>query len=205
MPTFRSSLIVFALSCAVAHAAALVPVPSPKPPAPAAGLELNRGQAKAEILFLTRGLGRANPTSLAVTAQSVLYSPLGVRLSFLMSNPNPAVSFLDPLPGVANWFAGPDARKWVTGIPRYARAHLAEVYPGIDGEYAIGTDGQLTLRLLLRPGIDPKQVVLRICRGNVDFAQCRRIIVGEVRNLEIRFVAVLRGSYRVSGNGFGAG
>ena len=160
MPTLRSSLLVFTLSCSVAHAAALVPVPDLKTTLPAAGLELNRGQAKAEILFLSRG-----GTSLAVTAGSILYSPLGVRLSFLMSNSDPAVSFLDPLPGVANSFTGADTRKWVTGIPRYATAHLAEIYPGTDGEYVVDSGGQLTLRLLFRPGIDPKPVVFEIAKA----------------------------------------
>jgi hypothetical protein len=37
----------------------------------------------------------------AVT-QSVLYSPLGAALSLVSSNPNPTVSFSDPLPGLVN-------------------------------------------------------------------------------------------------------
>jgi len=160
MAALVSSLLAFALSCAVAGAAALVPVPSLKPYLPVAGLEPNRGQAEAEILFLSRGI-----PSLAVTAQSVLYSPLGVRLSLLASNPNPAVRFADPLPGLVNSFTGADAQKWVTGIPRYATAHLAEVYPGIDGQYAIGADGQSTLKLLFRPGIDPKPVAFEIAQA----------------------------------------
>ena len=160
MAALVSSLLAFALSCAVAGAAALVPVPSLKPSLPVAGLEPNRGQAEAEILFLSRGI-----PSLAVTAQSVLYSPLGVRLSLLASNPNPAVRFADPLPGLVNSFTGADAQKWVTGIPRYATAHLAEVYPGIDGQYAIGADGQSTLKLLFRPGIDPKPVAFEIAQA----------------------------------------
>ena len=73
MPALRMSLLALTLSCAVAGAAALEP---------------NRGQAKAEILFLSRGL-----PSLAVTAQSVWYSPLAIRMSFVASHPNPAVGF----------------------------------------------------------------------------------------------------------------
>lgn len=143
------------LSCAIAGAAALVPVPGPKAPAlPLAGFEANRGQAKPEVLFLSRG----NP-NLAITAQAILYSPLGVRLGFVASHPNPAVRFTDPLPGVANSFTGPDTQKWVTGIPRYATAHLAGIYPGIDAQYAIDTAGQVTLRLLVAPGADPRAVV----------------------------------------------
>jgi hypothetical protein len=138
------------LSCAVASAAALVPVPSPGN-LPAVGyLEPNGGQAKPEILFLRRGT-----SSLAVTAQSVLYSPLGVRLNLVASNSNPTVRFTDPLPGVVNVFTGPDPRKWVTGITRYTKANLTGVYPGVDVQYEADTDGQVTIRLLLAAGTDP--------------------------------------------------
>ena len=157
MPVLLSRLLAFAVSCAVADAAALVPVPGLKLSLPLAGLEPNGGQAKAEILFHSRG-----GSSLAVTAQSVLYSPLGVRLSFLASNPNPAVRFSDTLPGVVNSFTGADAQKWLTGISRYSTARLADVYPGIDAQYVMGRDGQLTLRLLSRAGVDLKTVVFEI-------------------------------------------
>jgi uncharacterized protein (TIGR03437 family) len=150
-------LLLFTACCGVASAAALVSVPGPKGGLPTAGLEVNRGQAKPEILFVSRGID-----SLALTAQSVLYSPLGVRLSFVASNLNPRVSFLDPLPGVVNSFTGTDTRKWVTGIPRYATARLAEVYPGVDVQYAMGADGQLTWKLSFQPGTDPKQVVFEV-------------------------------------------
>jgi hypothetical protein len=45
---------------------------------------MNQGQAKAGILFLCTGA----TSSLAVTAESVLYSPLGVALNLVASNPN---------------------------------------------------------------------------------------------------------------------
>jgi hypothetical protein len=142
--------LAWMLSCAVASAAALVPVPSPGN-LPAVGyLEPNGGQAKPEILFLRRGT-----SSLAVTAQSVLYSPLGVRLNLVASNSNPTVRFTDPLPGVVNVFTGPDPQKWVTGITRYTRANLTGVYPGIEVQYEADTDGQVTVRLLLAAGTDP--------------------------------------------------
>ncbi len=112
---------------------------------------------KPEILFLVRG-----SPSVAVTAQSIWLSPFGVRLNFMASNPGAAVRFSDPLPGVANSFTGADPSKWVTGIPRYAAALLADVYPGIDAQYVVAGDGQLTLQLLLRPGVDPNRVVFEV-------------------------------------------
>src|SRR5262245_15446732 len=103
-------------------AAALVAIPNPKIVTPIPGFEQNRGQAKPEILFLTRGT-----PSLAFTAQSILIWPLGVRQNFVASNPNPTVRFADPLPGVANSFTGADPQKWVTGVPRFASAQLSEI------------------------------------------------------------------------------
>jgi uncharacterized protein (TIGR03437 family) len=162
MPSFFSTLLVLALSCALADAAALVPVPTVQLSLPVAGLEPNRGQAKAGILFLSAG-----GTSLAVTAQSVLYSPLGAVLSLVASNPNPTVSFADPLPGLVNSYTGANPQKWVTGIPRYATANLAAVYPGIDAQYTVAANGVLTLNLLLRAGIDPKTVTFQIAQATL--------------------------------------
>jgi hypothetical protein len=89
--------LLLALSCADAFAAALVPVPNPSQPTlPVPGLEVNKGQAKAGILFLGRGNGDTG--SIAVTAQAVLYSPVGATLGLVASNPNSAVSFPTPSP-----------------------------------------------------------------------------------------------------------
>ncbi|MEP6538889.1 MAG: hypothetical protein ABJF23_26375 [Bryobacteraceae bacterium] len=157
MTALLSMLFTFALSCAVARAAALIPVPGLPPSVAVAALEQNRGQAKAEILFLVRG-----PSSMAATAQSILYSPLGVELTFVQGNSNPGVRFTDALPGSVNSANGPDQQKWVTGISRFSTAHLAGVYPGVDVEYTMAADGQLTLNLLCSPGADVKQIVFEV-------------------------------------------
>ncbi|MCX6626672.1 MAG: hypothetical protein NTW28_03455, partial [Candidatus Solibacter sp.] len=99
---------------------------------------------------------------LAVTAQAVIYSPLGARLSLMSGNSNPAVRFSDPLPGVVNSFTGADSRKWVTGIARYSTATVAGVYPGIDFQYVMGADGELKLRMLARAGAALTPVVFEI-------------------------------------------
>jgi uncharacterized protein (TIGR03437 family) len=141
----------------LANAAALVPISSPNISLPVAGLEANQGQAKPGILFLARG-----SFSSAVTAQSILLSPTGAQQNFVASNPNPTLRLSDPLPGVANTFTGSDPSKWVTGIHRYATAVLAGIYPGVDAEYFMSANGQLTLRLILQPGTDPGTITLEI-------------------------------------------
>jgi uncharacterized protein (TIGR03437 family) len=142
-------LPVVALSCIAARAAALVPVPTVSQPSlPGAGFEANRGQANAGILFLSPASG----SSIAVTAQSVFYSPLGATLTLVASNPNPMLSFSDTLPGLVNSYTGSDPAKWVTGIPRYATASLAAIYPGIDAQYTVDSGAIVTLHLIVAPG-----------------------------------------------------
>jgi uncharacterized protein (TIGR03437 family) len=155
------SCVLLALSCLVANAAALVPVPTPPLPSlPDVGLEANKGQAKPGILFLSRGNGDTG--SVAVTAQAVLYSPLGATLGLVSSNPNPTVSFSNPLPGLVNSYTGADSHNWITGIPRYSTADLASIYPGINARYTISADGILTLTLMLAAGIDTKPIQFQI-------------------------------------------
>src|SRR5258705_3483774 len=61
-------------------------------------------------------------TTLSRSAQSVVLSPFGIAQNLVASNPNPVVSFSDPLPGTVNLFTTADPQKWVTQIPRYATA-----------------------------------------------------------------------------------
>lgn len=158
IPFFRSASCLITLASA-ALGAALVPGPTALQPAlPAAGLEVNQGQAKPGILFLCPGA----TGSLAVTAQSVLYSPLGAALSLVASNPNPKANFSDPLPGLANSYTGANSQQWVTGIARYGTATLASVYPGVNVQYTVDGSGTLTLNLLVSPGVDPGSVHFQI-------------------------------------------
>jgi uncharacterized protein (TIGR03437 family) len=129
---------------------------------PPPGLEANKGQAGAGILFLSP----AASNSIAVTAQSVIYSPLGATLTLVASNPNPAVVFSDPLPGIVNSYSSSDPSKWVTGIPRYATATLSAIYPGIDAQYTVDSGGVLTLHLMFAPGASLNAVRFSIPRAS---------------------------------------
>jgi len=158
--SFSSRVITFALCCSLASAAALVPVPGFQGSLPVSGLEQNKGQGKPGILFFVRGL-----SSMAVTAQAVQYSPLGAELAFVAGNTNPVVRFSDPQPGLVNSATGADPQKWVTGISRFARAQLTGVYPGVDAEYAMAADGQLTLNLLCSPGTDTRLLAFEVAKA----------------------------------------
>jgi uncharacterized protein (TIGR03437 family) len=163
MPSHLSLVVTLSLSCAIAEAAALVAVPTPPQPAlPIIGLEANQGQATAGILFLIPGIS----SSMAVTAQSVLYSPIGATLSLVAGNSNPSLSFSDPLPGVVNSYTGSNPQKWVTGIPRYSTATLTAVYPGINAQYTVNSNGILALNLMLAAGVNPTAITFQIAQAS---------------------------------------
>ncbi len=65
-------------------------------------------------------------------------------MSFAASNPNSPLSFLNPLPGAANYFTGPDPSQWVrNAFHAMARRIFAGVYPGVDVEYSSTADRSL--------------------------------------------------------------
>jgi uncharacterized protein (TIGR03437 family) len=138
---------------ATLHAAAIVAVPGVPPTRVAYGLEPNRGQAAANILFLSRG-----QSNLAVTRDGILISPYGAKQQFENSLPGGAVEFSGALPGVANYYTGSSPATWVTNVPRYASARINGLYPGVDAEYRLEADGRFRLRLYLAAGVDPASV-----------------------------------------------
>ncbi len=114
--------------------------------------EANRGQTDAQVHYLARGRGY----NLFLTArEAVLAGRAGTaRLRLLGSNPQPAVSGLEELPGKSNYFIGRDPARWRTDIPTYARVEYRGVYPGIDLAY-YGNERQLEFDWVVAPGADP--------------------------------------------------
>ncbi len=151
------ALLLLGLSSLLVQAAALVPLPSPKQLASVSEIQPNKGQAASGILFQTRGV-----VSIAAQGASLLFSPIGGHQNFVAGNSSPQVSFSDPLPGVSHDYSTANSTRWITNIPRYATAHLAAIYPGIDVEYNLDPTGQLTLRLLLAPNADLNQVIFEL-------------------------------------------
>ncbi len=141
-----------------ASPAALVRVPeAPTPALPLAAFEPNRGQSAPEVLFLKRG-----PDGVAVTAQGLIFATVGVRQQMVGANPDPAVRFLEPLPGVVNSLSGGDPAQWRVGLPRYGAALVENVYPGVHVYYELDAEGHFVQRLLLAPGVDPESIVFEV-------------------------------------------
>ena len=129
--------------------------------------EENLGQTDAQVRFLSRGRGyalfltgteavlalrRPAPAEDEATVSDVM------RVQLVGSNPRPAVSGLERLPGQSNYLMGDDPAQWRTGIAHYGKVSYREVYPGIDLVY-YGTDQrQLEHDFVVAPGADPDQI-----------------------------------------------
>jgi hypothetical protein len=142
--------------------------------------EANQGQIDPSVNFIARGSGYTlflTPTESVMvvqqreaTAPSDSHDPLAsmepapikqsvVRMKLEGANPAPAVSGMEQLPGIVNYFIGNDPTKWRTKVPTYAKVNYEEVYPGIDVAY-YGNQGRLEYDFIVAPGADPSQIKL---------------------------------------------
>jgi hypothetical protein len=157
------------------------------------GWEANRGQADPQIKFLGHGPGyalfltrygaalilgrnqvrttRRTPRSLPREQEKIL------TLSMRLVGSNPArLEPLDRLPGHANYFLGNDPRRWLTGVPLYARVRYRGAYPGVDLVFHESAARQLEYDLVLSPGADPDSIRLRFDGAAVDLRDGRLLL-----------------------------
>lgn len=155
-----------------ALAADLIPFASLPSAALLSGLEPNRGQANADVLFLAR-----HPHSFAFTANSIVYSAVSgdpLRLSLHLSNPAPTLRLTDPLPGRIHTFTGVAA---VTNISRYAAAELLDVYPGIHLRYVVAPAGEIRTEFTMAPGVSPSSIVFWVSAIDISAVAGNRLVI----------------------------
>jgi hypothetical protein len=165
---------------ATAQTSAIQPPPPPRAKvAPNYGklplsFEPNRGQADPSVQFLARGshysvLLQPSSATLLLTHDEASSKPThgqpaatsaAVRMTLDGANAHAAMSPERELPGYVNYITGDRARTH-TGIPTYAAARAAGVYPGIDLVY-YGTERQLEYDFVVSPQSDPGQIQLSI-------------------------------------------
>jgi hypothetical protein len=143
--------------------------------------EANHGQVDGQVKFISRGSGYTlflTPTESVMVLQqreakeqpNDIHNPLSttepapikqsvVRMKLEGANPSPAVTGMEQLPGIVNYFIGNDPAKWRTKIPTYAKVQYQEAYPGIDLAY-YGNQGKLEYDFIVAPGADPNQIKL---------------------------------------------
>jgi hypothetical protein len=151
--------------------------------------EENRGQADRRVSFLARGAGydfflTPNEAVMVFTKSdkgaemsakniSAMRSDLRlakkpesitrdvVRMTFVGSKKNPAITGVDLQSGRSNYFKGKNSREWRTNIPHYSRVAYKELYPGIDVVY-YGSQNKLEYDLVVAATSDPSQIRLRM-------------------------------------------
>ncbi|MEZ2318961.1 MAG: S8 family serine peptidase [Microcoleus sp.] len=127
----------------------------------------NTGQTDPNVKFQVKGAGHSiyfTPNEITFTAFQTPTEPGNtatnsaiVRSSLANSNPNPTISGLEKLPGVANFILGEDLSQWRTDVPTFNGVVYQNVYQGIDRVFK-GTEGQLKSEFLVAPFADPSQI-----------------------------------------------
>jgi uncharacterized protein (TIGR03437 family) len=153
---------------AILFSAALVQaaVPPSQSPASAAALyrdlplafEPNVGQADPSVRFLARGAGYG----IFLTSNEVTIRRRdgpGMRVRFAGANAAARAAGHNQLPGRSNYLTGAGAKDWKTGIPRYARVHIEDLYHGIALEF-YGNPRNLEFDFVVAPGSDPAHIRL---------------------------------------------
>ena len=153
--------------------------------------EANQGQTDTSVKFLSRGSGytlfltsdeavfslyEASANTPPVRSQErrrpVVMSTNNtvLRMKFVDANPTAKVIGSEELAGKSNYFIGNDPKRWLTGVPTYAKVKYEGVYSGIDLLYH-GNPQQLEYDFVVAPGADPRRIQLdvlgakRISRG----------------------------------------
>src|SRR5579871_3884404 len=112
--------------------------------------EENRGQTDPRAKFLARGNGYAlflTPTEAVLKLRDSSSNPKGqgrkrdetrfsaLRIRLKDANETPEIKGIKELPGKSSYFIGRDSKNWHTGIPTFAGARFANIYPGINLVY----------------------------------------------------------------------
>lgn len=123
--------------------------------------EAHHGQLGQPANFVARGRGY----TLSLTGNEAVLSLRSadsravVRMQPVNANPKPAITGVDQLPGVSNYFLGNNPKQWRTNVPHFAKVKYEAVYPGIDLVY-YGNQRQLEYDLIVAPGADPGKIKL---------------------------------------------
>ncbi|MGB9123772.1 MAG: SBBP repeat-containing protein [Candidatus Angelobacter sp.] len=138
--------------------------------------EPNRGQADAQVKFLSRAGNRTlwltsdeavlavgrpprpmgHDTKQAAAAKENQSAPAVLRMKFVGANEHPSIAGEAKQPGTVNYFAG-KPNEWRTKIPVYARVRYRSLYPGIDLVF-YGNNRELEYDLVVSPGADPGRI-----------------------------------------------
>jgi len=131
-------------------------------------IEPNRGQARANALFVANNSGYAvafgrGGSVVASSWNGARRRTVDTAMSVLGARPVVPIAGAK-LPGFVNYFVGDNPRAWRRDIPTFARITYPNVYPGVDLTYS-GTAQRLNLAFLVAPGVSASRIRLRLSNG----------------------------------------
>jgi hypothetical protein len=106
-----------------------------------------------------------------------------VRLRFLGATPEATIVGQNRLPGVVNYYPGPNRARWRNGIPTYARVRYHSLYPGVDAVF-YGDARELEHDFVVAPWGDPAAIEVRaegIDSLSLDSAGDLVLVTGDTR------------------------
>lgn len=128
--------------------------------------EANQGQLEPEVYFRTRA-GRYQLEFLRNSSRlSWVEGNQGrtIELQFPGSAAAVAVEGAERLPGTTNYFIGPSADEWVTGIPTFRQIVYRDLYPGVDLVF-YGQGESIEFDFVVAPGADPSSIRMEFVDG----------------------------------------
>jgi hypothetical protein len=131
--------------------------------------EANRGQSNPRVKFLAHGPGylllltrrRAVLSLQPIASGGASRTADVVHLRFVRPDRAARLTGRERLAAHTNYFLGNDPRRWITAVPNYAQAEYRGLYPGIDALFH-GERHRLEFDFVLRPGANPRDIVLRV-------------------------------------------
>src|ERR1700682_4588524 len=125
------------------------------------GFVPNAGQLDTRVRYLAQSGGGSFyfTTREAVFSLATKTQGLVLRLGFLGSNPQPAITSQATRSGTVNYLIGNDPARWQTNLPTYGEIVYRDLWPGIDLLFR-GDSGQLTYEFSVKPGARVKDIRL---------------------------------------------
>jgi centrosomal CEP192-like protein/beta-propeller repeat-containing protein len=118
---------------------------------------LARGRNYTLLLSPSQVTFLPNTTVPSKTDSTSITPPTSARMQFAGSNPAAQMEGQDDSGAVSNYFIGRDASKWRTGVPRYNKVRVRNLYEGIDLVY-YGKNDALEHDFIVAPGRDPAAI-----------------------------------------------
>lgn len=89
-----------------------------------------------------------------------------LRLNFISANSKSLGENIEKLKDTTNYLIGTDQKKWLKGVPRFAKVAYRDIYQGIDVFYH-GNQGELRYDFVVAPNADASQIKFKF-EGAVD-------------------------------------